>query len=435
MEISDIQRELKGQPILVYDIETATPMGKPTPSKDILRVFGAYSYLKDRTVVMTNKDEIRKFITGHKFFVGFNHMGYDNIVMHNCGFNDLINLNERGNQISGRFVKSYDIDLMRILHPKHQRRAGAMKIDKGNLGDLLMSFGLDNVTKVLGLVDDDDGKIQDFDYKIFNKPKWTKEESLKIIKYAKRDVEITKKLYEWMEKYFWSFRSYLNQKDIYGKKYLTSTIAVYAYKVICNRLGIKEEYESGKKGINFDGGYVALPTGESFEGNIILLDFSSLYPNLFIMANLHGHNCTCCSQEEKWHGDGFFKVEGYYCRKKLSPLSQLFKTMFLERKEMKKIKDPREYVLKICLNSSYGAISNPVFKNIYSHISASDCTSLGQQFILYARKRFREEGYENIFSDTDSIGIKIPEGKTKQDAQDLAEIITKELLSHLPFPW
>lgn len=359
MDYTQIQKELKGQPILVYDIETKTPMGKPNASKDILKVFGGYSYLHDKYVVMINKDEIRKFIEGHKFFVGFNHMSYDNVVMHNCGFSDLINVKEFGRLVSARFTKAYDIDLMRIIHPKHQARAQAMKIDKGNLGDLLMDFDLDNVTRVIGLVDDEDAKIKDFDYKILNKETpWTMEEIKQIRFYTRRDVEITKKLYEWMEMYFTPLKPFLNKKDVYGKKYLTSPFAVYTYKAICNLLGWEEEYAHTEgKAPTFGGGYVGYPSEESAEGDIYCLDFNSLYPHIMIMCNLYNQ------KEGGWHGNGVFDVVGYYDTEKLGPIPNLLKRLYGERLIMKAQKDPKEYSIKIILNTCFSDDTDIITEN------------------------------------------------------------------------
>lgn len=368
----DIQKELKGKPILVYDLECATPTGKPNPEKDILRVFGAYSYLFDKYYVLLKKEQMRKLITSHKFFVGFNSMSYDNVVLHNNGFDDVINKQDRYGMTTARFEKCYDIDLMRILHPKHQNRAVAMKIKKGNLGNLLMRFDLDYVTKTLGLADNDDGKIKDFDYDILNKSpnEWTKKEVQDIKFYTRRDIELTKKLYEWMENYFWSFLAYLNKQDIYGKKYLTTPVAVYAYKAICNLLGWKEQYaEIKEKPKKYGGGYVAYPAGERFEGNIYCKDYSSLYPHIFMQCNLFSP--VVSENEDGWSGDGFFSVDGKYKNKKMGDIEKLLKRLYDERLELKKKKDPREYSIKIILNSCFSKDTEIITENGIKNIK--DC--------------------------------------------------------------
>jgi len=404
---------------LIYDIETRT-FGKPDSSKDRLRIFGCYSYKTKKTYLLTKKDDIQNIINAHKYLVGFNNVGtkmmpgYDNPILIREG----INLDYK-----------IFIDLRNIF----KNRASQMKIKKGMLGDLLMKYKLDYIVKMLGIVDEEHGKIP-IDYTMFQKETWSKEELTEITTYTKQDILITKKLYEWVEKYFEPFKPFLNEEDVRTKKYLTCSIAVFAYKAICKALNIQEEYDNAIREEKFGGGYVAYPAGEIFE-NVVLFDYTSLYPNMFIQANLFGRNCDCCSIEEKWHGDNFFKVEGYYCSKKLTKLSKLLQKFYTMRVKMKAEKNPAEYSIKIIINSSYGAISNPTFKNIYDLIAAKDCTALGRQIIKYTRKRFREEGFLNIMTDTDSVAIQLSKTKTRLDAEKLAIKIVEEIQKHLPFPW
>lgn len=399
---------------LIYDIETRT-FGKPDADKDEMRLFGCYSYKKKKFFLITNKETIQKAINSHKYLVGFNNIEYDNKILQREGID---------------LKYKYIIDLMIII----KKRKSQMKIKEGMLGDLLMDNSLKTITKILGIVDKESGK-KEIDYNIFKKKVWTTEEMKMINDYTKRDIEVTKKLYEWIENYFSVFKHYITDKDIKNKQYLTCSIAAFAYKAICKEMNWEEKYNDEVREERFSGGYVAYPAGEQFQDNIYMFDFSSLYPNCFIQANLFGDKCDCCEIHEKWHGDNFFKVKGYYCKKKLSPLSELFKKMFIDRKRLKEQKDPREYSLKIILNGSYGATSNPTFTNIYNLTAAKDCTALGRQMIHYVRKRFRENEYINLMSDTDSIVVKAPENKTKEDAIKLSKLIVDELQQHLPFPW
>jgi len=431
--------EDKYKGVLIFDLETAADMGSPT-STHKLRIFGCYSFDDDKYYLLEDKKEMRDMINRHKYLVGFNSVGgvfhgdvmegYDTQVLYYNGFSDMINKDKDG---IFRFKKKTNIDLMMCF----KKRASAMKVKKGMLGDLLMRYSLDFISRTIGVVDDTSAKLHDFDYSVLKKESkdWTDEERTKIIEYTKRDLEVTKKMYEWYENYFESFRDFVKEEDIKNKSYLTCSTAVFSYKVLCKELNLKEEYSNVKANSSFIGGYVALPTGEYFSGNILLFDYSSLYPNMFIMGNLFGNNCSCCTKDEKWDGDGFFKLKGSYCKKKEADLTKVLKKIYLLRKEYKKNGDPREYSCKIFLNSSYGAVSNPVFSHIYNKTAGEDCTALGRQYILYSRKRFREEGYQCLMSDTDSIAVKVPDGKTKEDAQNLANKIVKELLSHMPFPW
>ena len=365
--------------------------------------------------MITNKSDIQRVINAHKYLVGFNNKQYDDIILRREG----IDLNYK-----------ITIDLMEIF----RKRASSMKIKKGMLGDLLMSYSLDFITKTLDLVDD--GSKLKIDFNIFKKNEWTIQELALIKEYLERDIMLTKKLYEWCEEYFESFKGFVTEEDVRKKVYLTASTASFTYKVMCKELGLAPEFANVENDSEmYEGGYVAYPAGERFEDNIVLFDFASLYPNIFIQCNLFSYNCKCCIQEEKWHGGGFFKVEGHYCTKKQGKVEELYKKLFLLKKEYSKTNNPLSFVVKLLLNAGYGASANPCFKNLYNKIGASDCCAIGRQMILYTRKRFREEGYINIFSDTDSACVQYPEGKTVADAVELSKKIVLELQEYLPFPW
>jgi len=430
--------------ILIYDIESSTIGSRPNPRKDEFRLFGCYSYKTNKYHFLTKPRQIKQIIIDHKFLVGFNNKEFDNVMlarMQVVADSDVTCITDffdksiyQGMYTTNKgkcgFKGKITIDLMEIF----KKRAGAMKIKDGILSDLLMHFSLAYIAKTIKL---GSYKDENFDYTLLQEPVelWSPEKLKKVLDYTRQDLLVTKEMYEWLEEYFGSFKDFVSQENIDNKSYLTCSTAVFAYKCLCKELDIKEEY--GEAGLNkdFGGGFVALPTVLEEHGNILLFDFTSLYPNLFIMGNLFGNNCICCTEEEKWSGDGFFKVEGKYCSKQLAPLGTVLKKFYLMRIEMKKNNDPREYSIKIIINAAYGIVCTSTFQNIYNPVAGSDCTYLGRTFIRYTRKRFRNEGYKLLLTDTDSISVKLPNDKTKEEAQILADNVTKELLSHMPFPW
>ena len=256
--------------VLIYDIETATVGPKPDADKDILKIFGAYSYKTDKYYVIpvSDKEFIQRLIDTHKFLVGFNNVHYDDPIIKRHG-------------ISLEYKRI--IDLRKIF----KQRAGGMITKKGMLGNVLMRYSLDYITRFLDLVDDKDAK-GDIDYNIFKKKHWTKKEREQIIFYTKRDLEITKKLYEWTEKYFNGFKEFVSQDNVDKKYYLTDTMAKFGYKADCHAMGWEPVYNTDNISQlkRPGGGYVAYPSGEqfkakqlddgSFEDLIIQLDFSCL---------------------------------------------------------------------------------------------------------------------------------------------------------------
>lgn len=468
--------------VLIYDIETATYIkNKVDPERDTFKVFGCYSYDTGKVKVLpyTQKDKIQKIINSHKFLVGYNNIDYDNPVLERFGFN-----------LKGKKF----IDMLKIL----KDRAPGMTTKKGMLGQELMEYTLDYVTKFLDLVDDRTGKGS-LDYELLRKIKWNHEDIIKIKEYTERDIFITKKLFDWLAEYFDGFKDFIPKHDIDDKKYLSDTIAKFAYKAICFALYWEpvynhSVYENGneEKSESFDGGYVAYPSGERYteeDGDIYIEDFNSLYPHIMIMCNLYGR---CKKGEQGWSGGGVWDVEGTYNDKELHPVGELLKSwyylrLFYKRQlvfkddtirkmigksssvldyigeefyqvshnsdgkvelklttltkeiadEYYKLaqngKDPREYTVKIILNTIYGLLTKEYYQLVYDEIAGPDCTGIGRQWTKYYRKEMHNQGYKIIYSDTDSIMIVDP-FRDKERMMKVKQKIINYIKSTVPFP-
>ena len=219
--------------------------------------------------------------------------------------------------------------------------------------------------------------------------------------------------------------------DIDKKRYLTTSTATLVYIILCNQLGLKEEYsEDTYKLDKYAGAWVSYPSGEHFTGKIRIRDFSSLYPSIMHQANIY----SPVKDNNGWNGGKLFKTVGVYNNKEQGKIEKLLKKWYEDRKIYKKLKDPREYCLKICLNTVYGIVGKASFKHFFNKISASDITALGRQFIKYARKRYTEEGYNVFYSDTDSLYMEDPFGDDIKYEQ-IAKDIVANIKSSLPFPY
>ena len=467
-----------GDDVLVYDIECKTVEEKPNANKDVFKVFGCYSYKTDKYYLLTKKSDIQKTINAHRFLVGFNNEGnkyepgYDNTVLERHGI---------------KLDYKRKIDLRVIF----KRRASQMKIKKGMLGDLIMEFSLDFITRLIGIVDDDTAK-GDIDYDIFKKSSWTADEIKQIKRYTKRDVEITKKLYEWVEDYFAPFKDFIKKEDVVKKNYLTDSTARYAYKAVCYAMGWSEIYDTSGEHDDDEriaGGYVAYPAGPKFSGNIYCLDYSSLYPHIMIMCNLYGRKEEGkLSERPVWYGGNKWEVEGTYYSDKLSKVGKLLRKWYMMRMHYKrwfitekeeivsyknieqyegekiytvdyhdrnnldlelitvdkklikqylelygKGKDRKEYSIKIIINTIYGILNNPYYKLVYDRVAGGDCTRIGRQWTIYARKLFREAGYKNLYSDTDSIYV-LDKYDDKQKVFNVVDKLLKDIFDTVPFP-
>ncbi len=242
----------KNDRVLIYDIECATIGKKPDIKTDMMKFFGAYSYITDKyyVVPISDKKFIQKLIDSHKFLVGFNNKDYDDPIIQRHGFS---------------LEYKRIIDLREIF----KKRAGSMFASGQILSKALMSYSLDFITRFLKIVDEETAK-DTLDYNIFKKNTWTQEEKQKIKHYTERDLEVTRKLYEWVEDYFEGFKDFVPEEEYKNKKHLTDTMAKYGYKADCYFMNWEPVYNTDMDFNNRDdeekiaGGYVAYPAGEQF---------------------------------------------------------------------------------------------------------------------------------------------------------------------------
>jgi len=414
--------------VLVYDIESATPNGKSDIDSHIMRIFGCYSYKTNKYYLLTDKEQIYRIINMHRVFVAFNNFNYDNKVMHKNGYTDII---ERGGWGDYKFNNyKINIDMWKIF----KDRAGAMKVGKNMLKDVLMSYSLDYISETIGIVDKNTKKIDNFDYSLLNKEvdEWTDEERKLISDYTLMDLKVTKRMYEWLEDYFKDFKDYIEDKDARNKKYLTTSTASFAYKAICKAMNWEEEYESNGEKNRVDGGYVSYPAEEEFDdiddGDIYCMDFNSLYPSIMHQCNMYNPD------NDGWSGEPLFHTAGMYNNKELGKVEKLLRKWYEQRVVFKIMKDSREYSIKIIINTIYGVLLNSAFKKLYNNTAGGDVTRIGRQWVLLARKRFREAGYTNIYSDTDSCYLVDP-FRDKQRLLDVKDKLIEEIFSSVPFPY
>lgn len=390
--------------IVVFDIETdSIDVTKANP-----RVFGFLDIETNKVKITTNKQEAINILDKYDFIITYNGLEYDAPILLN--------------KMNYRIEKQKHIDLYYIF----KKRQSVIS------NKAFSNFKLDTIIKELNI--SDVGK-KEIDYNIFKKDSWTEEEIKDITDYLEQDLKLTADAWKWLENKFEPFKEYMSAKDIANFKHINSSMGSYTYKVVCNMCGIKEEYDFDSEKIKYEGAFVKKPIKESANGNVLCFDFASLYPMMYIHANLFSHSCSCCTKEEKWKGGALFKIKGSYCTKKQGKIEETIKNFYLLRKKYKKEKDERELVVKIIINSLYGVSGSPIFKNIYNFNTAQDCTGLGQQCIKYAIKKFEEEGYLVLYTDTDSAYVEIPEGKSKEECIKLSERIGKELSNSFPFPW
>ena len=411
--------------VLIFDVETSSPHDISHPdyrSTATVKWFGAYSF-KDQQYYFFDykeKESIQKLINDHKIVVGYNSKSFDLVVCEN-----------KINQFN--FDYKIKIDLMRVLFVPEVRksvRESIIKVKGRILKDLLKNHKLKHVGEVLGL----SVEKGDIDFRILHKMSWTKEEVNDILKYLWKDLVLTKEMFEYFYEEFLPMKSFMSEDDQRKYNWYRTSTGSYTYKVVCYQAGIPEKYpeDDERQYKKYEGGYVAMPIKESHSGKIYLLDFTSAYPHAFMMGNLYSHSCSCCEEHEKWKGNSLFPVKGNYCQKQMGKIEKVIEKLYNLRLEYKKNKDPREFAVKVLINTLYGISGSSTFKSLYSITTAADCTLMARQMIKHARTRFNEVGYELIYTDTDSVYLRDPFNDESKLLR-VRDTIIDDIKSNVPF--
>lgn len=401
--------------VLIYDIETDSQK----PSEANLKWFAAETHNNSEEHILdyTEKEEIRSLIKDHKYIIGFNNKHFDNPITENFLEEDC-------------FEYKIILDLWECLAPKGN--GGFGKFNKNRLAQMgytdLPDYKLKTIIEVLGLDKENKG---DIDYNIFKKNSWTPEEIKQIKYYSKKDIELTRKLYEWYSEQFRPLGDLLSFEDRRKLKHLRASIPSLAYSVLCNQAGLKAEFAENKPENlkSYPGGHHINPRKSLVSGNIIEIDFASAYPHAMMMCNLFS------PQEGGWSGDNYYSVEGSYNSTQQGKIEKAIKNIYNKRQEAKQKGDKAKNLsYKLVINSAYGLTGNWKFKSLYNPTTASDCTHIVRTWMKKLAKHLEENGFVVLYGFTDSIFVLIPKYSSREELMFLVSKILEEFKSHVPFP-
>jgi len=401
-----IHEKLNRPKILVLDIETDNKLDIDTAK---VVACGFYSYVYPKDYLMTGDIvEMQQIIDRHTHLIGYNIREFDLPILKNNG------------------VESYGkvvVDLYKGITARGRKEVMKLKDLPDNKLDTLVAY--------LKL-----GNKIPFDFKILEKSVRTAAETRQLGEYLHNDILITRKLYDWWCDWAAPFEPYVSEENRWRKTYLTCSVASYAYKAICYATNREEDYLDEDEKVpedTFEGGFVSADQ-EKARGKILLYDFASLYPHNFFQGNLFSPVTPEYKGPVFKKNDFYPDLTGVYKADKMGDVETALKRFYRERVKFKIAKDSREYALKIVLNSSYGAGTCRTFKSIYNPTIGPDTTYIGRQNIKYMRKLFQEKGFILLYSDTDSLYIQLPEGKTQEEADQIVRDGIAEIKKWLPFP-
>ena len=179
------------------------------------------------------------------------------------------------------------------------------------------------------------------------------------------------------------------------------------------------------------GAFVFEPTPGLYK-DIIVFDYKSLYPTIIASHNISPGtvNCSCCEGKNKAPVD---MIDAWFCTKKRGFASSIIEDLITRRsriKEMLKEKDDvllnaRSQTLKDMANSFYGYLGFSAAR-WYCYECAESILGWARQYIHKVIDQAKEQGFDVLYSDTDSVFIRLKD-KTKEDAVKFVEKINMDL--------
>ena len=170
--------------------------------------------------------------------------------------------------------------------------------------------------------------------------------------------------------------------------------------------------------------------------DVVVFDYRSLYPTIIGSHNISPGtlNCKCCDGESKLAPLDGNKV--WFCKKKKGFIPTLIEDIITRRMRINEIiqnekdegfimLDARQKSLKLLANSFYGYLGFFAAR-WYSLECAQATTAFGRYYIKEVISKAQKEGFNVLYSDTDSIFMTL-EGKTRLDSYNFVEKINEDL--------
>jgi DNA polymerase elongation subunit (family B) len=189
--------------------------------------------------------------------------------------------------------------------------------------------------------------------------------------------------------------------------------------------------------IKENGGLVITPVAGLHE-NVAILDFTSLFPSIFVKHNISPETINCRHEECRKNGKKVPYLEFHICQKRKGVYPKVFGEVLSERmrvkEEMKKLnQDSDEYrrlevlsrSLKMQLVSPYGYMQFHL-NNVRTVDGNRSVPAFGRWYLLRARDLAEDAGFRVIYADTDSLFLQRP-GATEADYKKFGEAMTKEM--------
>ena len=208
------------------------------------------------------------------------------------------------------------------------------------------------------------------------------------------------------------------------------------YLPLLHRSGyVAPNYGEGFSDIKSPGGFV-MDSRPGLYDSILVLDFKSLYPSIMRTFKIDPMGLIEGLKAEDLKSEGIENAKqtiegfngGYFDREKHC-LPNLI-TMLGEQRDQAK-KDNNHHLaqaIKIIMSSFYGVLGSDGCRFFDMRLSSS-ITQRSHEIIQRSGQWIKQQGYDVIYGDTDSVFVWLKEKKTQQQADKIGKQLSKELNS------
>ncbi|HXY12808.1 MAG TPA: DNA polymerase domain-containing protein [Thermoplasmata archaeon] len=193
-------------------------------------------------------------------------------------------------------------------------------------------------------------------------------------------------------------------------------------------VGVPMSHFAGREN-PIEGGYVH-PIRPGMSRWVVVLDFKSMYPSIIISRNL----CfTTLSPDGTTVAPSGAKFLAPSVRRGIIP--QILSDLLAERNrfrqaghvatspEMKQYYDGLQNAVKVLMNSFYGVLASSFYRFTNKEIGAA-ITAFGREAITSIIRELEADGYEVVYSDTDSVFVRSPVASL-EGAREFGERLAK----------
>ncbi len=434
--------------VLAFDIETVKEKDEEkiimislASNNNFKKVITSHSLEKplDSVISVSNEKEIiEKFVEITK------NEDPDFIISYNGDSFDFPKLRERSEKLKVKLILGKDNEQMKFVRKGRLSAAsinGRVHVDVFGFIDHILFSSMK--TEVLTL----DAVSQELLGVGKKKLKWKEiEESWKLkknldvlIEYSLRDSELTLMLGEHLLPQIFSLSRLTYSLPFDTCRYYYSQLvenffsreATQNKNLLPNRPKY-EEIEQRKEMKPYTGSIVIEPM-KGIHSDIFVFDFKSLYPSIIVTHNISPEtfNCKCCKKNEVpglnhnfcTKRKGFIPLYLESIIKKRHEVKQKMKQFQKNSSEYKKL-DSYQYSLKIISNATYGYLGYPGAR-WFCRECAESAAAFGRYYITKVIEDARNNGFNVIYSDTDSCFINLPNKKKDEITDSLNKWLIK----------